>query len=152
MADVQPQDHDDRDEDNQDEQPVVGSAPRSFTVPGNDVTGYLGVAPEYMNYADPTNKPYMTETEAYLYTNLTNDQIEATRNRTMPDGMELPKNEMPAIAENTGGMGLFAEEDTEDSKETESDETESGADEVKPDGEQVSGTPEPTRPPLSANQ
>lgn len=73
----------------------AGPRPRDFTVPGNDLTGYIGVAPEYMNYANPVNKPYLTETEAYLYTNLTDEEIDTTRGRDFEDG------EMPAIAEDT---------------------------------------------------
>lgn len=82
---------------------AVTPGPRSFAVPGNDLTGYIGVAPEYMTYASPNQKPLLTEEEAYLYTNLSDEQIEATRNRTLPDGVELPKNERPAVAEDTAG-------------------------------------------------
>lgn len=36
---------------------------RSFQVPGNDVSGYVGVGPEYRNYGDPNLKPLLTEAE-----------------------------------------------------------------------------------------
>lgn len=72
-------------------------APRSFVVPGNDLTGYIGVSPEYMNYADPTNKPYVTEEEAYLYTDLSNQQVFDSRDRDYES-----KQEKPAVAEDTG--------------------------------------------------
>lgn len=92
----------DQKEENRDEPVVVGPVPRNFAVPGNDLTGYLGTADEYMNYADPSHKPYLTETEAYLYTNLDDEDIQATRDRrSYPEGYEVPKNEMPAIAEDT---------------------------------------------------
>jgi hypothetical protein len=39
----------------------------SYRVAGNDVSGYLGVDNEYMNYADETQKPSLTEEEQYLF-------------------------------------------------------------------------------------
>lgn len=34
---------------------------RSFTIPGNDTSGFVGVDPEYMNYASETDKPRLTK-------------------------------------------------------------------------------------------
>lgn len=39
----------------------------SYRVAGNDVSGYLGVDPEYMNYADETQKASLTEDEKFLF-------------------------------------------------------------------------------------
>jgi hypothetical protein len=36
---------------------------RNFGVEGNDLSGYIGVSPEYMTYADDTHKPYSTDEE-----------------------------------------------------------------------------------------
>jgi hypothetical protein len=36
---------------------------RNFAVEGNDLSGYIGVSPEYMTYADETQKPYSTDEE-----------------------------------------------------------------------------------------
>lgn len=36
---------------------------RNFAVEGNDLSGYIGVSPEYMTYADDTHKPYSTDEE-----------------------------------------------------------------------------------------
>lgn len=49
-----------------DEQPENTPA-GSYRVAGNDVSGYLGVDNEYMNYADETQKPSLTEEEAFLF-------------------------------------------------------------------------------------
>ena len=35
--------------------------PRKFAVEGNDLTGYVGVSPEYMTYAEDTHKPLKGE-------------------------------------------------------------------------------------------
>lgn len=34
-----------------------------------DVSGYIGVDPEYMTYADETQKPFLTDQERFTYTN-----------------------------------------------------------------------------------
>lgn len=39
----------------------------SYRVAGNDTSHYLGVDNEYMNYADETQKPSLTEEEQFLY-------------------------------------------------------------------------------------
>ena len=39
----------------------------SYRLPGNDVSGYLGVDNEYMNYANPGEKPILTDQEAFLF-------------------------------------------------------------------------------------
>lgn len=39
----------------------------SYRVAGNDVSHYLGVDNEYMNYADETQKPMLNDEEAWLY-------------------------------------------------------------------------------------
>lgn len=82
------------DKDNKNEEVVVTPGPRVMVVPGNDLTGYLGVSPEYMNYANPTEKPILTEEEAMLFTNLSDEQIEATRSHESEF-----ENEAPAVAE-----------------------------------------------------
>ena len=81
------------DKDKKNEEVVVTPGPRDLTVPGNDLTGYLGVSPEYMNYANPTEKPILTEEEALLFTTLTDEQIAATR-----DHKSDFDNEAPAVA------------------------------------------------------
>jgi len=40
--------------------PEVGEA-RSFALEGNDTSGYLGVCPEYQNYANPGDAPLKAE-------------------------------------------------------------------------------------------
>lgn len=90
--------------------------PRSFAVPGNDLTGYIGVAPEYMTYADPTHKPYLTEAEAYLYTDLSNEEILGNRDREFEN-----KNERSAVAEDTG-YDFKADQERREAEEKKSDE------------------------------
>lgn len=34
---------------------------RSFTIEGNDTSGYVGVDPEYRNYANETDKPILSD-------------------------------------------------------------------------------------------
>lgn len=42
------------------EEAVVGEA-RSYAVEGNELDAYVGVSPEYMTYADDTQKPFLAE-------------------------------------------------------------------------------------------
>lgn len=53
--------------------------PRSMAVPGNDLSGYLGTAPEYQNYADPTHKPLLTDDERWRFTPMTDEEVEAAQ-------------------------------------------------------------------------
>lgn len=41
---------------------------RDYRVEGNDVSGYLGVDVEYQTYANETEKPILTDTEKWDYT------------------------------------------------------------------------------------
>lgn len=41
---------------------------RDYRVEGNDVSGYIGVSPEYMTYANETEKPLLTSQEEWDYT------------------------------------------------------------------------------------
>jgi hypothetical protein len=75
--------------------------PRVMVVPGNDLRGYIGVSPEYMNYANETDKPIITEDEAYLYTDMDQEAVEATRQQPSGDGLEVADNWAPAVAEDT---------------------------------------------------
>lgn len=127
-------------------------APRSMVVPGNDVTGYIGVSPEYQNYAHPTNKPYLTEVEAHNFTGLTNEQVLATR-----DHKSDFDEERPAVAEDTG-FDFKADQDRREKEEREAaeadkDEESEGDGEKKKDeiGPVVAGPSAPAspqRPPL----
>lgn len=38
---------------------------RNYRVEGNDTSGYVGVSPEYMTYANKTEKPELTDTEKW---------------------------------------------------------------------------------------
>lgn len=51
---------DKKDEKTEERHPVSG---RDFTVEGNDMLGYVGVSPEYRNYANDTEKPYIAPGE-----------------------------------------------------------------------------------------
>lgn len=41
---------------------------RDYRVEGNDTSGYIGVSPEYMTYANETEKPLLTSQEEWDYT------------------------------------------------------------------------------------
>jgi hypothetical protein len=41
--------------------PPVVDAPVSYEVEGNDTSAYVGVAPEYQTYGDPTQQPFGSE-------------------------------------------------------------------------------------------
>jgi hypothetical protein len=125
----------------QDDEVAVAPSPRSLTIPGNDVTCYLGVAPEYMNYADPTHKPYMTEEEALLYTDLSNDDIRRTRERDYPGGYEPPKNERPAVAEDTAGAYAHMLQDQPDEDEDDEADGDAEDDKTKNDNEPHAESP-----------
>lgn len=45
---------------------------RDYRVEGNDVSGYIGVDPEYMTYANLGEKPILTDDEKWDYTNQLN--------------------------------------------------------------------------------
>lgn len=45
---------------------VVRTVGRDFRVEGNDVDGYIGVSDEYRTYANPTERPYITEDEVKI--------------------------------------------------------------------------------------
>lgn len=130
--------------------------PRVMVVEGNDLSGFLGVAPEYMNYATPAGKPYLTEEEAYKYTDLSDDQVLATRDREYEN-----ENERPAVAEGTGfdfAENKKREEEAAAARENEDDEDGDGK---KDGGEEVvvsetTANPQPlkpttTRPPLAGS-
>lgn len=57
---------------------------RDFRVEGNDVSGYLGVDPEYMTYANETEKPHLTDQERYDYTNQY-DHLEGNLDEETPE-------------------------------------------------------------------
>ncbi len=103
-------------EEKKDEQIAVVPGPRSFAVPGNDLTGYLGVSPEYMTYANPTDKPLMTEAEAWDYTHLTDEEIKAIQDRKPNKDLGVSEHEAPAIVPGTshedlgtGGASRYSE-------------------------------------------
>ena len=41
---------------------------RDYRVEGNDIRDYIGVDPEYMTYANPSDAPILTDTERFNYT------------------------------------------------------------------------------------
>lgn len=88
---------------NKENEPVV-PLPRSFAVPGNDLRGYIGVAPEYMTYANPNDKAIITEEEAYLYTDLPLDAVRDSQEREVDEVLGVQENEAPAIAKDTAGQ------------------------------------------------
>jgi hypothetical protein len=45
---------------------VVRTVGRDFRVEGNDVDGYIGVDQEYRTYANPTERPYVTDDEVKI--------------------------------------------------------------------------------------
>jgi hypothetical protein len=45
---------------------VVRTVGRDFRVEGNDVDGYIGVDQEYRTYANPTERPYISEDEVNI--------------------------------------------------------------------------------------
>lgn len=70
---------------------------RDFRVEGNDVSGYLGVDPEYQTYASETSKPMLTDTERYDLT----DQyahLEGNHEDDEPDEVQSPDGD-----DSTGG-------------------------------------------------
>jgi hypothetical protein len=98
VADTEGQDQNKDERDDKVEAPVA-PVPRVMVVPGNDLRGYIGVSPEYMNYADPTQKPYLTQDEARLYTTMDEEALQ----EEMPDveGYDRQDNEKHFVAEDT---------------------------------------------------
>lgn len=48
--------------------PHLANGGRDFRVQGNDISDYIGVSPEYMTYANETDKPINTDYEALQFT------------------------------------------------------------------------------------
>lgn len=67
--------------------PEVGEA-RSFAVEGNKLDGYIGVSPEYQNYASETHAP-LTATEGLEADLLARQQ--AALSTDLPDGVTVEK-------------------------------------------------------------
>lgn len=57
---------------------------RSFLVEGNDISGYVGVSPEYMNYASETHAPLENDDEKAA-------RKERERKTRVVNGDEAPK-------------------------------------------------------------
>lgn len=68
--------------------------PRQFALPGNDVSGYLGVDPEYMTYANETEKPYLTPQEMWDYTDQLS-HLEGNAEGEEGEGGDEPKPDWP---------------------------------------------------------
>lgn len=97
--------------------------PRSMAVPGNDLSGYLGTAPEYQNYADPTHKPFLTDDERWRFTPMTDEEVEAAqRLREETASKELG---------NDGEPDTFVESDLSEAGQAAKDRSEAQADEEK---------------------
>lgn len=97
--------------------------PRSMAVPGNDLSGYLGTAPEYQNYADPTHKPLLTDDERWRFTPLTDEEVEAAqRLREETASKELGNDDEP---------DTFVESDLSEAGQAAKDRSEAKADEEK---------------------
>lgn len=96
MADTEANNTDERDDK---VEASTEPTPRVMVVPGNDLRGYIGVSPEYMNYADPTHKPYLTEDEARLFTDMDEEML----TEEMPDveGYDRADNEKHFVAVDT---------------------------------------------------
>jgi hypothetical protein len=76
-----------------------------------DVSGYLGVDPEYMTYASDTHKPYLTDAERYDFTNQY-DHLEGNAEEESVVAEEsiqegAPKSADEAKSDDEQGEGLF---------------------------------------------
>lgn len=90
---------------------------RDYRVEGNDTSGYIGVDPEYMTYANETEKPHLTDEERYDYTDQFShlegnmDEEETADEETSPsESSENEVTEPSPIGENGtdgGDGGMF---------------------------------------------
>lgn len=74
-----------------DEQPESTPA-GSYRIPGQDVSGFLGVDPEYMNSSDHTGEAMLTEEERYLFTvpdESDEDEVEAGDEEKASESQDL---------------------------------------------------------------
>lgn len=72
---------------------------RDFRVEGNDVSGYIGVDPEYMTYANPGDKPHLTDQERFMFTDQF-DHLEGNADHEVADEeVEAGETEGPAVSE-----------------------------------------------------
>lgn len=86
---------------------------RSFQVPGNDTSGYVGVSPEYRNYGDPNLKPLLTEEERialHEQGGYTDDEQVRAANMGGPGAVVMATNP-------TAGIVSSSEEDDEEGGE-----------------------------------
>lgn len=76
---------------------------RSFAIEGNDTSGYVGVDPEYRNYANETDRPILSdETVEHMkeHGHLTDDEaVEQGRGLWAPTSGEGDSTEEPATPE-----------------------------------------------------
>lgn len=78
---------------------------RSFTIEGNDTSGYVGVDPEYRNYANETDRPILSDEvreRMKEHGHLTDDEaVEQGRGLWSPPGGEGTP-EATVVADTTG--------------------------------------------------
>lgn len=79
---------------------------RDYRVEGNDTSGYIGVSPEYMTYANETEKPTLTDQEAWDYTHNLDDlegnadgesEAEVEDPESKESEVEKPATTIPAV-------------------------------------------------------
>lgn len=74
------------------------SEARNFAVEGNELSGYIGVSPEYMTYADETHKPYSTDEEVLPPAEQLMFEESDESGEDSPDDQKAPKQEKAGTA------------------------------------------------------
>jgi hypothetical protein len=82
---------------------------RDYRVEGNDVRDYVGVDPEYMTYANPTEAPMLTDTERWDQTTQY-DHLEGNADEELDGDVEDNESEDPAVGPENETVGETVEQ------------------------------------------
>lgn len=111
---------------------------RDFRLPGNDTSGYVGVSPEYRNYADGTHRPILTDAERERMEAAglrTDDQLAAyPAEPAEREDVEKVETDTPDDAgEGQADAGVASESEGSSDAGTESQQSKTASDENKDD-------------------
>lgn len=71
---------------------------RDFRVEGNDVSGYIGVDPEYMTYSNPGEKPHLTDQERWDFTDQLS-HLEGNMDDESDEEQQAESDQAPVVTE-----------------------------------------------------
>lgn len=95
---------------------------RSWAVEGNDTSGYVGVDPEYRNYANETEKPILTEKDRdFMDTMGMQSDVDREDNTVIAEDQQLPHRDAESQDVEVAPALGSASEEVEESGSTDSE-------------------------------